>query len=95
MVRAQAMLQMPPYLKINDNREDVISEDPEIAGHFQHNIIFTDITYGIPHKVRHSPQVGHLSQMETSVIRLGISHEVRHPSQAQESLTKSDLPCSV
>ena len=30
---------------------EVISDDPEIAGHSEHKFVFTDITYGIADRV--------------------------------------------
>ena len=49
---ARERMQMPPVMKAYDpSSMEVLSEDPEIADFDSHNIIFTDITYGIKDSV--------------------------------------------
>lgn len=50
--RAGEKLQMPPVLRARELREQVLSEDPQISGHNTHNLIFTDITFGLEHTKR-------------------------------------------
>lgn len=47
------MLKMPPVLPERKPIDDVLSEDKILDGMDTAKFVFTDITYNIPHRVRH------------------------------------------
>jgi len=48
---------MPPVMKPRTTEPNIICVDSEIEGHDEHAFVFTDITYGLPAKVRHGAYV--------------------------------------
>ncbi|XP_077998156.1 small ribosomal subunit protein mS22-like [Glandiceps talaboti] len=50
--KAEQKLQMPPVLEERNEIETVLSEDHELEGLDTSNIVFTDITYGVPDRER-------------------------------------------
>ena len=48
---ARQMMRMPPVMNERPEIDDVLSDDPEIAGVINENMVFTDITFGVPDRV--------------------------------------------
>ncbi|XP_064642007.1 small ribosomal subunit protein mS22-like [Lineus longissimus] len=51
--RAAEKLQMPPVLKACEPIDEILSQDPDLKGLNKHNILFTDITFGISDRDRY------------------------------------------
>ncbi|KAL5013470.1 hypothetical protein ScPMuIL_007740 [Solemya velum] len=51
--RAQTRLQMPPVMRVREEVNPVLSQDPELAGLMDAKLVCVDITYGISDRKRH------------------------------------------
>lgn len=49
---AKKSLQMPPVLKVMEEKCKVLSKDPAITGHSRYTYVFTDVTYGLDNNER-------------------------------------------
>ncbi|XP_060829818.1 small ribosomal subunit protein mS22 [Bombus pascuorum] len=45
-VKARKRIQMPPVVKIRSDEVEVLAKEPELQGYEQHNLVFTDISFG-------------------------------------------------
>lgn len=46
--RAEVKLQMPPVMKVKEERIETLSKDPALKSFDDSDYVFTDITYGVP-----------------------------------------------
>lgn len=44
--KAKRYIQMPPVVKIRSDETEVIVKEPELQGYEEHNLVFTDISFG-------------------------------------------------
>ena len=52
VTKAEKLLQMPPIVKIKDERDDIISKDPALTDFDTSPYIFTDISFGLKNSER-------------------------------------------